>query len=436
MPSIGEKIREIRLQRGMTQSDLGEGLVSSSMISQIEADRTRPSYPLLTALANRLGMPVEYFLDDLGDKFTLQAYLRLGEYFVRRQQPARAVEALQAAPTPETPGLMRQDYLLSFAQAWRGVGDTQRATACLEELREHALRAQDQRLLFHVRKEAGRLEYDMGNLDGAMHEWRKALELGEELAQDDPPAPVMLRADMGELCLSLYTLHAQRGEWSAALSVLQRGAELCREFTRLHDVADALVNEAQSVIDHDAVRAKDAVDRAVALLDGLRLAELYVALQTRLSQHGHGPEPDAWNHAARATVAAAPGPFLDAELFRVDRLLQTGDVDEALRRLDRCASILEDYAKEPDAYPRWVEAYRIRIEAARAMAEYQKGEVDGAVDRMLGVADALQRQDSAREAAAALAQVMMWYTEQGREDLVEGVSQRIETLLDASTRPV
>jgi transcriptional regulator with XRE-family HTH domain len=52
---IGEKIRIMRLKKNMTQKDLAEGLVTPSMISQIESGTARPTPQLLEKLRQRLG---------------------------------------------------------------------------------------------------------------------------------------------------------------------------------------------------------------------------------------------------------------------------------------------------------------------------------------------------------------------------------------------
>ncbi|PWI57290.1 helix-turn-helix domain-containing protein [Sulfoacidibacillus thermotolerans] len=56
---IGQKIRELRLARGLTQTQLAEGIVTPSMISQIEAGKAQPSESLLKKLAQRLETPEE-----------------------------------------------------------------------------------------------------------------------------------------------------------------------------------------------------------------------------------------------------------------------------------------------------------------------------------------------------------------------------------------
>lgn len=59
---LGELVREKRLEKGYSQTQLGKGIVTPSMISQIELGRVQPSYGVLQALAERLDSPIEYFL--------------------------------------------------------------------------------------------------------------------------------------------------------------------------------------------------------------------------------------------------------------------------------------------------------------------------------------------------------------------------------------
>ena len=54
---IGQRIRELRIARGMSQTQLAKGIVTPSMISQIEAGKAHPSNSLLKKLAKRLEAP-------------------------------------------------------------------------------------------------------------------------------------------------------------------------------------------------------------------------------------------------------------------------------------------------------------------------------------------------------------------------------------------
>lgn len=61
---LGEKLRNARMDAGLTQKQLCEGLVTRNMLSQIENGSAKPSMGTLTEFARRLGKSVSYFLED------------------------------------------------------------------------------------------------------------------------------------------------------------------------------------------------------------------------------------------------------------------------------------------------------------------------------------------------------------------------------------
>ncbi len=65
--NLGSKIKAIRSELGMTQSELCEGIVTRNMLSRIENGEALPSLPTLSALAIRLSVPVGYLIDDRDD---------------------------------------------------------------------------------------------------------------------------------------------------------------------------------------------------------------------------------------------------------------------------------------------------------------------------------------------------------------------------------
>lgn len=60
---LGEALRQARLEAGLSQRQLCEGIITRNMLSQLEHGTARPSMATLTALAGRLGKPVGFFLD-------------------------------------------------------------------------------------------------------------------------------------------------------------------------------------------------------------------------------------------------------------------------------------------------------------------------------------------------------------------------------------
>lgn len=62
--TLGQKLRKVRLQRGLTQSELAGDCITRNMLSQIENDQAKPSMRTLTHLADTLEVSVGWLLSD------------------------------------------------------------------------------------------------------------------------------------------------------------------------------------------------------------------------------------------------------------------------------------------------------------------------------------------------------------------------------------
>jgi transcriptional regulator with XRE-family HTH domain len=73
---LGERIKAARLEKGLSQAELAIGFLSRSYICELERNKRRPSTETIKGLAERLGKPLGYFLEDEQqqaiDKATLQ----------------------------------------------------------------------------------------------------------------------------------------------------------------------------------------------------------------------------------------------------------------------------------------------------------------------------------------------------------------------------
>ena len=58
--NFGGRLRQVRLNAGLSQADLALGLMSPSHISLMESGRRSPSPELLEQLSERLGVTPEY----------------------------------------------------------------------------------------------------------------------------------------------------------------------------------------------------------------------------------------------------------------------------------------------------------------------------------------------------------------------------------------
>lgn len=62
--TLGQKIRQTRLERGLSQAQAAAGCVTRNMLSQIENDKTQPSMRTLEHLAQALDVSVGWLLSD------------------------------------------------------------------------------------------------------------------------------------------------------------------------------------------------------------------------------------------------------------------------------------------------------------------------------------------------------------------------------------
>ena len=92
---VGERIRRLRLERGLSQSELAAGRLSKGFISQIESGRSRPSPESLRFIALRLGVPLVALLPGL-ELAQQQAFLlRAAEAAIKAREQAEAGTLLE-----------------------------------------------------------------------------------------------------------------------------------------------------------------------------------------------------------------------------------------------------------------------------------------------------------------------------------------------------
>ncbi|MBZ4661987.1 MAG: Cupin 2, conserved barrel domain protein [Thermotoga sp.] len=66
---IGEKLRKLRLSKGLTQEELAERTdLSRSFISQLESDKTSPSIDTLERILEALGTDLKHFFSDVEEE--------------------------------------------------------------------------------------------------------------------------------------------------------------------------------------------------------------------------------------------------------------------------------------------------------------------------------------------------------------------------------
>ena len=102
---LGEKLKQARLEAGLSQRQLCGDTITRNMLSQIENGSAKPSYATLQVLSARLGKPVSYFWEDAPSENLA---------LLHKAQQADAAEAMEILKgyLPDDPILDRWYYFL------------------------------------------------------------------------------------------------------------------------------------------------------------------------------------------------------------------------------------------------------------------------------------------------------------------------------------
>ena len=191
--SVGERIRRLRLERGLSLAKVVGGDFSRAFLNQVELGKSQPSMRILRVVARRLGTHVEYLLDGSTPTLDREVALERARISLARRDYRKTLAALEPAlETKDWP--LGTDARLCAAEAMLGMNRTGEAEGILAieepEIRRHG----DRYRLRKLRALRNRKEFRMGHaLD--------ARELGEAYAK---AADSMLRAGKSSAALEHY----------------------------------------------------------------------------------------------------------------------------------------------------------------------------------------------------------------------------------------
>jgi len=111
---LGEKIKQARLEQGMSQRQLCGDVVTRNMLSQIENGSARPSMDTLSYFAKRLGKPVSWFLDEQTVVSANQALMEKARMHFSAGEYAETIAALEGYQAPDPLFDAEQFFLLSL----------------------------------------------------------------------------------------------------------------------------------------------------------------------------------------------------------------------------------------------------------------------------------------------------------------------------------
>lgn len=108
---LGEKIRQARLEAGLSQRQLCGDTITRNMLSLIESGRAKPGMDTLLYLASRLGKPVGWFLEQEAVTSPNPAVMTAARNAFAAKDYAGARKALEGYRAPDQLFDWERDYL-------------------------------------------------------------------------------------------------------------------------------------------------------------------------------------------------------------------------------------------------------------------------------------------------------------------------------------
>ena len=180
---LGERVRQLRVALGLTQTELAGDRFSKEYVSQIERGKTRPTAETIEWLARRLGVDQSFLAHGVSadERGRVEAALARAEALIgddRYEDAAAAYEEMRAAVLATGSTELELRALLGDARA--NVRDPRTALPLLERARELAESGEFSDLeRAEVLYELGAARYRLSSISTALGLLNAALELAE-----------------------------------------------------------------------------------------------------------------------------------------------------------------------------------------------------------------------------------------------------------------
>src|SRR5919204_5691300 len=137
---LGERLRQLRVAAGLTQSDLAGERFSKEYVSQIERGKTRPTHETVEWLAARLGVDATFLERGVSadERSRVEAMLARAEALTTARQYDQAVEELEGSRSAVlATGAAELEYRALMSESWARMerGEVRLALRLLERCR-------------------------------------------------------------------------------------------------------------------------------------------------------------------------------------------------------------------------------------------------------------------------------------------------------------
>jgi tetratricopeptide (TPR) repeat protein len=269
-PSLGERVRQLRIARGLTQTELAGERFSKEYVSQIERGKTRPTGETIEWLAARLGVDRTFLETGVSssERERVESVIARAEASIEDSGYPEALEELaQLAPALATIAAPELELRALLAEAWARMyqGEVRKALDVLDRARGLAespgfTDVERAEVLYRL----GCCRYKLNSISTAVALYSEALELAtrSELPSD------RLRSHIYEWRSRCYR---RQRDWEAAREDVEHALELAEGLNDRHTIGHVYF-QASLIAERTGhwVLARSYAERAKAIYEELR----------------------------------------------------------------------------------------------------------------------------------------------------------------------
>ena len=257
MNSLGERLKQARTSRGLTQAELARGVATKGFISLVERDLANCSLPKLRMLADRLGRPLSYFLPEAPPE-DAELLSKTAELALHAHEPKRALKEIEAALALTVTANVRANLLRLRGIALFDLGRWERALRTLQTAAA-AAPPDDPELVASIYAELGHVLGSQERYSASVEANMRALTALAACRHPDPDVQARALTNLANDSYHLGQLAEATGYLKRALSVATDAENL----TRMANAHMALGITARASGDYEA--ALKHCDRALAM---------------------------------------------------------------------------------------------------------------------------------------------------------------------------
>ncbi len=269
-PSLGERVRQLRIARGLTQTGLAGERFSKEYVSQIERGKTRPTGETIEWLADRLGVDRTFLETGVSssERERVESVVARAEAALEDSRYPEAIEELGGlAPSLATIAAPELELRALLAESWARMyqGEVRKAIDVLDRARtlsEAPTFSDVERA--DVLYRLGCCRYKLNSISTAVALYSEALNLANrsELPSD------RLRSHIYEWRSRCYR---RQRDWEAAREDVERALELAEGLNDRHTIGHVYF-QASLIAERTGhwVLARSYAERAKAIYEELR----------------------------------------------------------------------------------------------------------------------------------------------------------------------